>query len=66
MPSIDSARSVPALFKSLVAQPLARFFAGLQQSDRRTLYVMLATAVVLGFLIAAVFTGNRATAYRDG
>lgn len=47
----DIAKRVSVLFKRLVAQPLAHFFHGLSPGDRTVLYALLATAVVLGFLI---------------
>lgn len=47
----DFARSVSALFNDLAVQPLAQFFLGLSKGDRTVLYVLLAAAVALGFLI---------------
>jgi hypothetical protein len=47
----DLARSVSALFKHLAAQPLAHFLHGLSKGDRTVLYVLLAAALALGFLI---------------
>ena len=47
----DLARSVSALFNHLAVQPLAHFFLGLRKGDRTVLYVLLAAALALGFLI---------------
>lgn len=47
----DLARRVSALFNDLAVQPLAQFFLGLSKDDRTVLYVLLAAAVALGFLI---------------
>jgi hypothetical protein len=47
----DLARSVSALFNDLAVQPLAQFFLGLSKGDRTVLYVLLAAAVALGFLM---------------
>ena len=40
-----------ALFERLAIQPVARLFMGLHQSDRHTMYSLLAVAAVLGFLL---------------
>lgn len=45
------ARSVSALFHDLVVRPLTHFFVGLSRGDRTVLYVLLAAAVALGFLV---------------
>lgn len=47
----DLARCISAWFNHLAIQPLARFFHGLHPSDRPVLYVLLATATALGFVI---------------
>jgi hypothetical protein len=47
----DLAQSVSALFKDLSIRPLAQFFLGLNQGGRAVLYVLLATAAALGFLM---------------
>lgn len=45
------AQSASALFNDLAVQPLAQFFRDLSAGDRTVLYVLLAAAVALGFLI---------------
>lgn len=52
----DLARSISALFNSLAVRPLAHFFLGLSKGDRTVLYVLLAAAVALGFLIGRRWT----------
>ena len=47
----DLARSVSALFNHFAVQPLAHFFLRLSKGDRTVLYVLLAGALALGFLI---------------
>jgi hypothetical protein len=47
----DLARSASALFDHFAARPLAQFFHALSKGDRTVLYVLLAAAVALGFLI---------------
>jgi hypothetical protein len=57
----DLAQSISALFNDLAIQPIAQFFLGLNQGDRTVLYVLLATAVALGFVIGRrqTFRGSR-------
>jgi hypothetical protein len=57
----DLAQSIWALFNIGVVQPLARFFLGMNQGNRTVLYVLLATAVVLGFIV-----GRRRTLLQPG
>lgn len=47
----DLARSVSARFNHFAVQPLAHFFHSLSKGDRTVLYVLLAAALALGFLI---------------
>jgi hypothetical protein len=47
----DLARSVSTRFNDLAVQPLTQFFHGLSTGDRTVLYVLLAAAVALGFVI---------------
>jgi hypothetical protein len=47
----DLARSVSALFNHFAVRPLAQFFHALSRGDRTVLYVLLAAALALGFLI---------------
>jgi len=56
----DLVQSVYALLNGLVIRPLSRFFLGLNGSDGRALFVLLAAAVALGFVI-----GRRRT-FRTG
>ena len=63
----DLAQSISALFNDLAVQPLAQFFLGLNQGDRTVFYVLLATAVALGFLIGRrrTFRAWRAPAFQN-
>jgi hypothetical protein len=45
------AQSIAARFNDLAIKPVAQFFIGLHQGERTVLYVLLAAAAVLGFLI---------------
>ena len=45
------AQRISALFNEAVVQPLSRFFIGLSQDDRTVLYILLAIAIALGFII---------------
>ena len=47
----DLAQSISALFNDLAIQPVVQFFLGLSQDNRTVLYVLLGTAVALGFVI---------------
>jgi len=63
----DLAQSISALFNAVLVQPLARFFLGMNQGDRTVLYVLLATAVALGFVIGRrrTFPPRRAPAFQN-
>jgi len=47
----DLAQSIATRFNDLAIKPVAQFFLGLDQGERTVLYVLLAAAAVLGFLI---------------
>ena len=47
----DLVQSISALLNDLAIQPITQFFLGLNQDDRKVLYVLLGTAVVVGFVI---------------
>ncbi len=57
----DLAQSIAARFNDLVTKPVTQFFLGLDQGERTVLYVLLAAAAVLGFLI-----GRRLTVRTSG
>ena len=60
----DLAQSISARFNEPAIQPVAQFFLGLNQGDRTVLYVLLATAGALGFVIGrrrTVRIGGRRT-----
>lgn len=47
----DLARMLSALFNDWTVHPLAHFFLGVRKGDRTVLYVLLAAALALGFLV---------------
>jgi len=53
----DLAKRISALFTDVALRPLKHFYIGLNAGDRSVLYVLLATAAVLGFVL-----GRRRTA----
>ncbi len=55
----DLVQSISTLLNNLAIQPITQFFLGLNQGDRTVFYVLLGTAVALGFVI-----GRRRT-FRD-
>ena len=63
----DLARSVSALFNHFAVQPLAHFFLRLSKGDRTVLYVLLAAALALGFLIGRRLTfRSRHATFQNG
>ena len=63
----DLARSVSALFNHFAVRPLAQFFHGLSKGDRTVLYVLLAAALALGFLVGRrrTFRSRRALTFQN-
>lgn len=63
----DLARSVSALFNHFAVRPLAQFFHGLSKGDRTVLYVLLAAALALGFLVGRrrTFRSRRASTFQN-
>lgn len=59
--SADLAKSFSALLHDLAIRPVRHFFHGLNQGDWTVLYVLLAVAVALGFVI-----GKRKTSHIGG
>jgi hypothetical protein len=59
----DFAQTIWAWLNELAITPLAQFFRGLDQGERTVLYVLLATAAVLGFVLGRRRT-NRDGVYR--
>lgn len=59
----DLGQSFAVRLNDLVIRPVAQFFRGLDQGERTVLYVLLAAAAVLGFLVGrlTVRTGGRRT-----
>jgi hypothetical protein len=47
----DLAKDIATRFNDLAIRPVAQFFLGLDRGERTVLYVLLAAAAVLGFLI---------------
>ncbi len=58
------AQRISALFNEAVVQPLSRFFFGLSQDDRTVLYILLAIAIALGFIIGQFRASRVSRAYR--
>jgi len=59
----DLAQSMVALLNDSALQPLKRFFLSLNPADRSVLYVLLAAAAALGFVLGRR-RAFRATKYR--
>jgi len=51
-------QSIAARFHDLVIKPVAQFFLHLDQGERTVLYVLLAVAAVLGFLVGRGWAGR--------
>jgi hypothetical protein len=58
------AQRISALFNEAVVQPLSRFFFGLSQDDRTILYILLAIAIVLGFVVGRYRASRVSRAHR--
>lgn len=58
------AQRISALFNEAVVQPLSRFFFGLSQDDRTILYILLAIAIALGFIVGRYRASRVSRAYR--
>ncbi len=58
------AQRISALFNEAVVQPLSRFFFGLSQDDRTVLYILLAIAIAVGFVIGR-YGASRASVFQN-